>query len=202
MPPTPPAKHVVPQCSIDFNNDKQHPTRVTNEAKACLDEVAITLGQNTDNNLVIVGEAGGVGGESVAAAAQRAVNTKNYLATEKGIDPARIIVVTGTENTGAVEEYLVPPGATFTSDVPNTTPVDESVVKPQVREPLTTRSHATPKPAAATAPAGSTKPATTTKKPVTHKKKSAGTKKPAAGTAPAAGWWPPAHATGSLRHRC
>jgi hypothetical protein len=35
-----------------------------------------------------------------------------------------------------VEDYLVPAGATFSNDVTGTTPVDETVVKPQVRKPL------------------------------------------------------------------
>ena len=131
--------------------------------------------------------------------AQRAVNTKNYLATEKGIDPARITVVTGTESTNGVEDYLVPSDATFSSDVPDTTPVDENAVKPQERKPLPMRSHpthrkaATAKKPATTAPATApaTKPvpspAPAKKRPVHHKKKPAGTTKPAASKAPAKG---------------
>jgi ribosomal protein S11 len=69
-------------------------------------------------------------------AAQRAVNAKAYLVTEKGIDASRISVATGTADSQTVEEYLVPAGADFTADVQGTTPVDESVVKPQERKPL------------------------------------------------------------------
>jgi len=50
-------------------------------------------------------------------AAQRGVNTKDYLVTEKGIDASRITVATGTTDGLTVEDYLVPAGATFTSDV-------------------------------------------------------------------------------------
>jgi hypothetical protein len=198
--PTPPVHHVIPLCSIDFSNDKQRPTRVNNEAKACLDAVALALQQHPDENLVIVGEAAGSAGESAATVgAQRAVNTKNYLATEKGIDPARITVVTGNESTQGVEDYLVPSDATFASDVPNTTPVDENVVKPQERKPLPTRSHPTHTKAAAarkpattapaTAPAAkpATPPAPAKKKPVHHKKKPAGTTKPAPSKTPSKG---------------
>ena len=35
-----------------------------------------------------------------------------------------------------VEDYLVPAGASFSADVSGTTPVDETMVKPQVRKPL------------------------------------------------------------------
>jgi hypothetical protein len=66
-------------------------------------------------------------------AAQRAVNTKDYLVKEKGIDASRISVRTGTQGNKEVENYLVPAGATFDSDVPGTTAVDESTVKVQSR---------------------------------------------------------------------
>ena len=74
-------------------------------------------------------------------AAQRAVNTKDYLVTEKGIDASRISVATSTADGQKVENYLVPSGANFGSDVQGTTPVDESVVQPQVRKPLPERKH-------------------------------------------------------------
>ena len=56
--------------------------------------------------------------------------------TEKGIDASRISVATGTTDGQKVEDYLVPAGATFATDVTGTTPVDETAVKPQVRKPL------------------------------------------------------------------
>jgi hypothetical protein len=68
-------------------------------------------------------------------AAERAVNTKDYLVTEKGIDASRVSVAIGTTDGQKVENYLVPSGATFAVDVPGTTAVDESVVKPHVRKP-------------------------------------------------------------------
>ena len=80
-------------------------------------------------------------------AAQRAVNAKEYLVTEQGIDASRISVATGTTDGQTVENYLVPAGASFTTDVTGTTPVDETAVKPQVRKPLPER-HPTKKAAA------------------------------------------------------
>ena len=50
-------------------------------------------------------------------AAQRAVNAKDYLVTEQGIDASRISVATGSTDGQTVENYLVPSGATFTTDV-------------------------------------------------------------------------------------
>ncbi len=64
-------------------------------------------------------------------AAQRAVNAKDYLVTEQGIDASRISVATMPADGQTVEDYLVPAGATFNSDVSGTTPVDETAVKPR-----------------------------------------------------------------------
>jgi outer membrane protein OmpA-like peptidoglycan-associated protein len=143
--PAPP--HVQKLCSINFSTDKKRPMRVDNEAKACLDEVALEMKQQADTKAVVVGEETpdekmpprGNRTPSVDLAARRAVNAKDYLVTEQGIDPSRISVVTGTANSQSVENYLVPAGADFNQDVPGTTPVDEKVVKPEVRKPLPQR---------------------------------------------------------------
>jgi hypothetical protein len=148
-PPVHENPHVLPLCSIDFGRDKQRPTRVDNEAKACLDAVALALQQHPDDTLLVVGEAANTEGQG-SVDAQRAVNTKNYLTTEKGIDPSRITVVTGNEGTQGVEEYLVPPGAVYTSDVQHTNAVNENTVKPQERKPLPMRQHPHKKAAANT----------------------------------------------------
>jgi hypothetical protein len=129
--------------------------RVDNEAKACLDQVALDLKQQADAKAVVVGEqnADEVAKEAKQQkyqmhhkhatvdmfAAQRAVNAKDYLVTEQGIDASRISVATGATEGQTVENYLVPSGATFSSDVTGTTAVDETAVKPQVRKPLPER---------------------------------------------------------------
>jgi outer membrane protein OmpA-like peptidoglycan-associated protein len=143
-PPPPPAPKTQTLCSIQFDKDKRRPGRVDNEAKACLDDVALNAQQKADASLVVVGNAAPVpaprGRHHAKAptaadlAAQRAVNTKAYLVTEKGIDASRIQVRTGTNGQNEVEDYLVPAGATFDNDVPGTTLVDESAVKAQPRK--------------------------------------------------------------------
>jgi len=157
-PPPPPQPHTQALCSIAFTTDKKRPTRVDNEAKACLDEVALDLQKQTDAKAVIVGESNGKEKDAQAkaeklnakrrhpkdvedTAAQRAVNTKEYLVTDKGIDPSRITVATGTGDDQKVENYLVPSGAVFGSDVSGTSTVDETKVKAQVRKPLPERHH-------------------------------------------------------------
>jgi outer membrane protein OmpA-like peptidoglycan-associated protein len=144
-PPPPPAKTQT-LCTIAFGRDTKRPARVDNEAKACLDQVALSAQQTPDATVVVVGETGPevapVKSKKKKAAmvenlaAQRAVNTKEYLVTEKGIDASRISVRTGTQSVNEAESYLVPAGASFDSDVTGTTAVDESMVKAQVRVPL------------------------------------------------------------------
>lgn len=128
-PAPPPAPKTETLCSITFGRDRRRPTRVDNEAKACLDDVALNLQRNADAKAVLVGNSTSNERHAEQNAAQRAVNTKAYLVNEKGIDPSRVEVRTGTEGTDSVQNYLVPSGATFDNDVQGTTPVDTSKVK-------------------------------------------------------------------------
>jgi len=157
-PEVPPQPHVQALCSINFSNDKKRPTRVDNEAKACLDEVALGLQRQSDAKAVVVGSSDSQEKTAldkqqkaeakrkhpkpvIDPAAERAVNTKDYLVKEKGIDPSRISVATTATDGQKVEDYLVPAGANFSSDVQGTTPVDETAVQPQARKPLPQRHH-------------------------------------------------------------
>ena len=143
-PPPPPTPKTQTLCSIQFNKDKRRPARVDNEAKACLDDVALNAQQKADAALVVVGNSAPTptpktkyqrlhAVTAAQLAAQRAVNTKAYLVTEKGLDAARIQVRTGTNGQNEVEDYLVPAGANFDNDVPGTTAVDEHAVRAQPR---------------------------------------------------------------------
>jgi len=149
-PPPPPAK-TQKLCTVTFDHDKKRPARVDNDAKGCLDDVALNAQRSTDASLVVVGNAAPQPPpakgrkrtkEIPNLAAQRAVNTKDYLVKEKGIDASRISVRTGTTGTDEVDNYLVPAGANFDNDNPGTTPVDESAVQPQTRKPLPERHRA------------------------------------------------------------
>jgi len=156
-PYVPPAPKTQALCTISFATDKKRPMRVDNEAKACLDQVALDLKQQADAKVVLVGEqtpdeVAKTAKEQAYAtkhkraavdafASQRAVNAKDYLVTEQGIDASRVSVDTGSTEGQTVENYLVPVGATFTNDVSGTSPVDETAVTPQVRKPLPERHH-------------------------------------------------------------
>ena len=157
LPYVPKIPHTQALCSVSFTTDLRRPTRVDNEAKACLDEVALDLQKQADAKVVVVGNADTkerartereeklalkfkhMKAEDLAA--ERAVNVKDYLVTEKGIDPARISVMTSTADGQNVLDYLVPAGANFLSDVAGTTKVDETAVKAQPRKPLAVNKH-------------------------------------------------------------
>jgi hypothetical protein len=140
-PPLPPAPAPLAStmCSVSFERDATRPTRVDNEAKACLDDVALSLQRSSDAKLALVGnedakeKAAEVKKAAIQAkrkhpevnpsdAAERAVNTKQYLVNEKGIDPSRIMLYTGTDDAKTVTTTLIPVGAV--NPVASDTPVD------------------------------------------------------------------------------
>ena len=148
-PPVAPKPATQNLCSISFNRDTRRPARVDNEGKACLDDLALNLQRTTDSKLALVGNETGSEksgpktrkGRKAAAtsdrlAAERAVNTKEYLVKEKGIDASRIMVYTGSDDAKTVTSTLIPAGADTSSMT--ATPVNESSVKPQPRTALGT----------------------------------------------------------------
>jgi hypothetical protein len=126
-PPPPPPPAVINLCSISFERDRKRPVRVDNEAKGCLDEIALTLNRASSAKLVIVGRHSA--DETPDAAAQRDLNVAQYLTQEKGIDPARIELRTGGEPGRSLDNILVPPGAIFTPGDTNT--FDRNSIKRQ-----------------------------------------------------------------------
>jgi hypothetical protein len=142
-PPPPPAPTTSSLCSLNFERDKRRPARVDNEAKACLDDITLTLQRSSDAKVAFVGSSDAA--EKAAAAkskkkpavdlgAERAVNAKDYLVTEKGIDASRVLVYTNGTDGQTVTSTLVPAGATL--DTAGDTPVDESAVKAVPRTPV------------------------------------------------------------------
>jgi outer membrane protein OmpA-like peptidoglycan-associated protein len=132
-PAPPPAPTTQALCSITFDRDKKRPTRVDNEAKACLDDIALNMQRSADAKLAVVGNAANNEKAGSKAAASRAVNAKDYLVTEKGIDASRISVYTGSQDGKSVNSTIVPTGATL--DQTGLTAVDESAVKAVARTP-------------------------------------------------------------------
>ncbi len=126
-PPKPiPVIPTQPLCSLSFARDTRRPVRVDNEAKGCLDDIALSLNQQADAKLIIVGDFAAP--ETTSAAAQRAVNARLYLTQEKGIDPSRIELRVGDGNGKTATDTLVPAGATFTET--GTHRFNESTVTP------------------------------------------------------------------------
>jgi hypothetical protein len=140
-PPTPPAAATTKSlCTISFDHDVKRPTRVDNEAKACLDDIALDAQRDPQAKLAITGSSATpevhhhtpkaeemAQKEAMHHAEERAVNEKEYLVTDKGIDASRISVYTSTAGTDTAATTIIPAGATL--DMTGLTPVDESMVK-------------------------------------------------------------------------
>jgi len=136
-PPPPPVASSKSLCSITFDKDKKRPARVDNEAKACLDDIALNMQRDSSAKLDLVGNAASTK-RSARLAAERAANTKAYLVTEKGVDASRIMLYTGSTGDNSVTSTLVPAGAT----APELgTMVDESAVRVQPRNAPARRHH-------------------------------------------------------------
>jgi hypothetical protein len=119
--------------SIEFEHDKTRPTRVDNVAKGELDRYADALAAAPYARGVVVGSATPwednlrkSHGATPDFAARRAVNTKDYLSRDKGIDPSRIEPRAG-RGKQTVELWIVSSGAAFPKA--ETKAVDESKVK-------------------------------------------------------------------------
>ena len=150
-----PLPHAQELCTLSFERDKKRPTRVNNEAKACLDEIALNLQANPDTKAVLVADSTAKEKETTAKqeehaakhkhtrvqyfAEQRAVNAKDYLVSEKGIDPARVAIATGPGDDQNVQDYLVPAGANYSADVQGTSWINETAFTPEERKPLLLR---------------------------------------------------------------
>ena len=117
-PVAPAVPQTQPLCSLGFTRDRRRPVRVDNEAKGCLDDIALTLSQQTDAHLVVVGNA--TPDDKPNAAAERALNARQYLVEEKGIDTTRIELRVGTTTDKTVTDILVPAGATFNDPATHT----------------------------------------------------------------------------------
>ncbi len=109
-------------CTVQFGRDVRRPSRVDNEAKACLDEIALNMQRNSDAKLAIVGNAQSGEKRGAKLAAERATNTKAYLVSDKGIDASRIALYTGTANEATAASTLIPAGAEL--DTAGDTPVE------------------------------------------------------------------------------
>jgi len=149
VPPPPPQASNIGSCQ--FDKDKKRPWRVDNACKAVLDEVALRLQREADSKLVVVGHSDPATDKKNADkyAAQRAVNSKDYLSggeAKQQIDPSRIEVRTGAQNGQTADYWLVPSGATFNQA--DTQPVDENAVKAPAKKPVHHKKAAAKAPAA------------------------------------------------------
>lgn len=85
--PPAPGPQQEEQVTIDFTPGS---ARLSNIAKAKLDEAALRMKQEPDIRAQVVGYAAANEGSAQQLADNRAVAVKNYLVTRHGIDPSRI----------------------------------------------------------------------------------------------------------------
>ena len=111
--PAPPAAAPATSelCSLSFERDRRRPDRVDNEAKGCLDEVALTLNRDAAARLVVIGHHGA--GETNRDSASRAMNAADYLMKEKGIDRGRLDLRIAADPTRTVNLMMVPAGGSL-----------------------------------------------------------------------------------------
>ena len=98
----------------------KRPVRVDNEAKGCLENIALALSAQPDARLVIV--AHGVSTDRPGAGPQRAVNAKQYLSHDKGIDASWIELRTGMQAGLTVDTSLVSLSSPQARRFPRTAP--------------------------------------------------------------------------------
>lgn len=102
---------------IQFDRDARRPARVDNEAKGELDRYAYALAATPDATGVLVGYSGArASRQRIRMARRRAVNTKQYLAQDEGIDPQRIQPRTASGPSKKTELWIVPAAATFAAE--------------------------------------------------------------------------------------
>lgn len=110
-----PATAAAPQssalCAVSFERDHKRPVRVDNEAKACLDAIALQMQRESGGSLVIIGNY--AEGETSKMAAERAINERRYLVDEKGAEAARVEIRLGSSSGRTVTNTFVPAGATY-----------------------------------------------------------------------------------------
>jgi hypothetical protein len=113
-PPAPVAPQTNSLCAISFDRDRKRPVRVDNEAKACLDDIALQMQRESEGKLVVVGHY--AEGETPKMGAGRAMNERHYLIEEKGVDAARIESRVGSATGRTATNTFVPAGATYNQD--------------------------------------------------------------------------------------
>ena len=148
-PPPPPAPTTSALCSMNFERDKRRPGRVDNEAKACLDDISLSLQQRSDAKIILVGSSNAAEKEAAAKAAarktkkpqppvdlaaQRAVNAMRLPGHREG---HRCLPYIGLHQRDGWADGNHNPGASAgaTADTSGDTAVDESAVKAVPRTP-------------------------------------------------------------------
>ncbi len=77
-------------CAVSFDRDRKRPERVDNEAKGCLDDIALNMQRESTGHLVIVGHY--AAGEQPTSGARRSINVRRYLVLMKRESTLRALI--------------------------------------------------------------------------------------------------------------
>jgi outer membrane protein OmpA-like peptidoglycan-associated protein len=127
--------------TLQFVRYVKLPSRVDNQAKAELDRFADALQAAPTAKAIIIGNqsaAESKQNKALEMASQRAVNVKDYLQHEKGIDSQRLQLRVSHNHSQTVELWIIPNGAEFIKNGLST--VDEEKIKAIPHVPLRSRS--------------------------------------------------------------
>jgi hypothetical protein len=104
---------ILKGCSLSFENTEGHKMQLEAASITCLDEIAVVMQQRPGTRLTLVGNHAQNEANGAGQAAQRASVSKTFLEEQRGIDPSRIDVRTGSSTTRSVETYILMPGVVF-----------------------------------------------------------------------------------------
>jgi hypothetical protein len=106
-------KKILKGCSLSFENTEGRKMQLAAPSITCLDEIAVVMQQRPGTRLTLVGNHAQNEANGASQAAQRASVSKTFLEEQRGIDPSRIDVRTGSSTTRSVETYVLAPGVVF-----------------------------------------------------------------------------------------
>lgn len=103
-------------CLVQFPRDPQSLTTVDNQSRICLDIIALNLDHSPKSSIALIGDTATLPNASALGqqyATERAINSRDYLVHEKGIDPSRVHVyigamkIEGPEDIDKIEAEMV-----------------------------------------------------------------------------------------------
>ena len=122
--PPPPTPKIIALCVVPSRGVSEV---LDQDAKNCLDIVALNLQRNPDAGAVLIAHTAPDERNISKQIAQRCVSARTYLVEQKNIDSARVDLRTSDAKGPSIQSYLVPAGANFDSDQPASAELDPTL---------------------------------------------------------------------------